>query len=276
MNNRTENAIRESRPETDCKAMIKRNLLTDAETAKVLNCSIQDLSQHQQLGEIEEIPFPDHRMYRIIRKHRAAGTFENHPPTQPDTAYPGPQSDQAEAFHPDRERAQAVGPRTEELVAAPESVAGVNVSLLLEQNKDRARLIREMRKNHALQSNLLRDIISRLRQHRLALIIALEVLLGAAIIFGTLARDRVVTARYDAYDMARMAAYKDRSVQQMQSDVDTLTTQSQQGAKQLRDSQLHSARLKAQLAIRDVKIKEAREMISRLIHEAQFSNPRYK
>jgi hypothetical protein len=251
--------------------MIKRNLLTDAEVARVLNCTVQDLPQHQQRGEIEEIPFPDHRMYRIIRKRQAARDFEGRSSVETVSDYPGLKSDQPEMNRPDRDQADAATPLFDEPVGGDVPLDGVNVSLLLEQNKDRTRLIREIKKNHSRQMSALQSVILQLRQHRLALIIALEVFLGAAIIFGTLARDKAVEARSDAYDMQRMAAYKDQSVETMKADVDALNSQVQQREIQLRESKVNGARLEAQLAIRDMKIDEARKMISRLIRENHLS-----
>lgn len=119
--------------------------------------------------------------------------------------------------------------------------------------------------------SLLNNIIARLRQHRLALVITLEIFLGAAIIFGTLARDNVSESRRDAYDMRRMAAYKKQSVEKMQKGLGTLNAQVKQGETQLRESRINRARLEAQLAIRDMKIDEARKMITRLIRENHFS-----
>lgn len=85
-------------------------------------------------------------MYRIIGKRQAARNFDA-PSSEPAVSdYPGLKNNQIEYSHPDRVRSEETLQRFEDSVDTEIPAEDINVSLLLEQNKDRGRLIREIKK----------------------------------------------------------------------------------------------------------------------------------
>ena len=239
--------------------MTQRDLLTDVQAARALNCPVQDLPAQAERGQVEEVTVHNNRFYRIVPPSRGAQENPSHPRITVEK--PSRKQDREKFFQP------SDGPVLSDDVPTGE----INVALLLEQNKDRARLIDQMTHQHRLRVGLLEKDVERLSWHRLGLIIVLEIAVGAAIIVGTLTHDRLVRTRSAAADYRRMAVYHEQAHQTAQASYDELHTAAAAQQAQLRQANLANARLRAQIDLQEVKMTEARQTISRLLRENTLS-----
>lgn len=140
----------------------------------------------------------------------------------------------------------------------------VNVTLLLDQNKDRGRLIQEMEKHHALEQKELSSEISRVRRGRLICVIAVEVLIGAMIIGTMMMRDKITEARGMGADLYYRVLHQEKQYNDLKGQYDSLTGRIDEQAKALKAAQLSRAQLEAELMIQNVKMAHARNRISQL------------
>ena len=140
----------------------------------------------------------------------------------------------------------------------------VNVTLLLDQNKDRGRLIQEMDKRHALEQKELSAEVGRVRRSRLMCVIAVELFIGVMVIGTTVMRDQVAEARGREADMYYGALHQEKQFNELKGEYDSLTGRIDEQAKDLKAAQLSYAKLEAELVIQDVKMAHARNRISQL------------
>ena len=140
----------------------------------------------------------------------------------------------------------------------------VNVTLLLDQNKDRGRLIQEMDKRHALEQKELAAEVGRVRRSRLMCVIAVELFIGVMVIGTTVMRDQVAEARGREADMYYGALHQEKQFNELKGEYDSLTGRIDEQAKDLKAAQLSYAKLEAELVIQDVKMAHARNRISQL------------
>ena len=140
----------------------------------------------------------------------------------------------------------------------------VNVTLLLDQNKDRGRLIQEMDKRHALEQKELAAEVGRVRRSRLMCVIAGELFIGVMVIGTTVMRDQVAEARGREADMYYGALHQEKQFNELKGQYDSLTGRIDEQAKDLKAAQLSYAKLEAELVIQDVKMAHARNRISQL------------
>lgn len=222
--------------------MINPALLSDTEVANILKCSISELPQRQQAGEIECVQLRDRQLYRLVapKQYRPGGYSESNPSSD--------SAKKSSISHP------------------------VNTESLIRQYEDRGKIIHLLEKNHSLYLKKLFSKIKRLRQHRLTLVITLEVLCGAGIIIATLATDKINEAKSQSADMYLMAQHDQQQVIQIQQDQQEMDQQYQKIANHLKENQLEQARLEVNFSIQEIKIQEARKMISRLIEVVELSD----
>ncbi|MCH9022002.1 MAG: hypothetical protein IID32_04490 [Planctomycetes bacterium] len=140
----------------------------------------------------------------------------------------------------------------------------VNVALLLDQNKDRGRLIQEMEKRHVLEQKELSAEISRVRRGRLYCVIAVELFIGAMIIGTTVMRDQISEVRGREADMYYGALHQEEQYNDLKGQYDSLSVRIVEQAEALKTARLSRAQLEAELVIQDVKMAHARNKISQL------------
>ncbi len=231
--------------------MINPNLLTETEAARLLNCSVHDLSQHEKNGEIECVHFRDSRMYRISRQ----------PQLYPK---PSPKSDVSKIIK------QSVGIEADKKdfkPVEPKSLSTKPRSQLVDQLKERGKIIQLMEKTHLMEKKGLISQIKRLIKQRLVAIIALELLIGATIMGGTMAYDEINASKVQVADFYLMANHQQEQLDSVQAQNSSLMLENNKVKKDLRHSKLENVRLDTQLAIQEVKISQARRMISKLVKE---------
>lgn len=222
--------------------MINPLLLSDTEVANILKCSISELPQRQQAGEIECVQLRDRRLYRLVASRQSrsddsvASNSQSGPAKDPSALHPG------------------------------------NTDNLVKQYEDRGKIIHLLEKNHSLHLKKLFEKTKRLRQHRLTLVIALEVLCGAGIIFVTLSHDKINASRSQSADMFLMAQHDKQQYLQIQQDQQEMDQEYQKMTSRLKENQLDQARLEMNFSIQKIKIQEARKMISRLIEAVELSD----
>ena len=156
--------------------------------------------------------------------------------------------------------------RTMYRVIDPEAVkpGEVNVTLLLDQNKDRGRLIQEMEKRHALEQKALVAEVSKVRRSRLMCVVAVELFIGVMVIGTSMMRDRVAEARGREADMYYGSLHQENKYHELKGQYDSLTGKIDEQAKDLKAAWLSYAQLEAELVIQDVRMAHARTRISQL------------
>ena len=140
----------------------------------------------------------------------------------------------------------------------------VNMTLLLDQNKDRGRLIQEMEKRHALEQKELSAEVSRVRRGRLICVIAVELFVGAMVIGTMVMRDKISEARGMSADLYYRALHQEKKYDDLKGQYDTLTGRIDEQAKALKAVRLSRAQLEAELMIQDVKMAHSENRIIQL------------
>ena len=217
--------------------MVDPTLVSAAQAAERLNCSIHELEQKAVQGEVELAPFQDQRRYRIVTSRQGAKGNAD--------------ASAATAEHEREPKKPAPG--------------DVNVALLLEQNEDRKKLVHVMEKNHALEIKALEGETHRLSRQRLAAITVLGILIVGMTISGSMVHDGWSKARADATDMALMASHRDQQYRALDAQMADQERETNSLKAQLQASQLAQAQSQAKLSLQEAHIYQAKRMINQMM-----------
>ena len=244
--------------------MIHKDLLTGIEAAQALDCTPEDLPTQQAKGRIETVVLHNQNYYRLQPASVAA---------EPMTV---PSDKRDDRCNTSSSTDSPVQP-SDAIEDEDFPIGEVNIALLLEQNKDRARLIDQLEQNHRLRMGMLGSILKHVRFQRLALLITLELAIGAAIIIGTLARDGLTRTQSQAWEMRQMALHNEQAYETLKAGYDQLQSRTEDHQNQLHQARKTISSLETQLQIEQVKFVEARKTISRLVRQntltdAQLTN----
>ena len=148
------------------------------------------------------------------------------------------------------------------------------IEKLTRQYQERGRIIQLLENKHTDQLRTLFTRLKRLRHHRLALVIALEIFIGAAIIGSTITHDQLDATRTQATDLVRIAQHQKDQTTLIQQDQKEMHHQYIKIIDRFQASQKKQSQLKSQLTQQNAQITEARKMITHLIKATE--NPTQK